>query len=99
MRLRKSLICLLIICALLQGAIAHEFVPLPETTIAVLKSDQNAVYDQILSGFRNKVRSRFVEFNMNGNQQTGREEVAKINQGNFSLVLAIGNGAALVAKE
>ncbi|HZS46583.1 MAG TPA: ABC transporter substrate-binding protein [Blastocatellia bacterium] len=100
MRQIKCLICILCLCTPFAAALGRNSVPMPsQPVIAVLKSEQNAVYDQILASFRGRVQAKLVEFNMNGNTQSGRDAVAEINQGNYNLVLAIGASAALIAKE
>ena len=99
MRFLRVIICLALFGVSPHTPMVSRATPVFEVTVAVLKSENNAVYDQLLSDFKRACPAKIVAFSMEGNQQTGHDAVNRINQGSFNLMVAIGASAAIIAKE
>jgi putative ABC transport system substrate-binding protein len=98
MKSLRFVLCLVIFLASVQIPSARPALH-ADVRIAILKSEDNSVYNEIVEKFTKNCRAKSTEFKMNGNAQTGREAVNKINQDGYILILAVGTSAAIVAKD
>lgn len=96
MRLHATLICLLTVMAL--PVCADPAAPAAQA-IALLKTDSNAVYDELAEGFRRTCPYRIDEFNMRGRLDAGSQQILQVNGGQYDLLVAVGAAAAELARQ
>lgn len=98
MRIHVALILVLCFLTLVSVARTERIFP-AGTAIALLKAEDNSVYDELAESFRRNCAAQVDEYNMRGSMDSGYREIARINGGPYDLIVAVGALAALVAKE